>query len=108
MIALCYCLNSWCQSDTTYIFSKGEADSVLVSYNDLRVANAKMTELKYEKAINDSLRKVIVIDNTLIESYRNQSYKYETEVNKTKRERNLATILGVAGTLVGLTIAIVK
>ena len=61
---------SWCQNDNTISSSTGgltaKSDSVLIAYDDLRKANAKMVELKYEKEINDSLRSIIKNNEIII------------------------------------------
>lgn len=58
--------------DSLYL-STGERvnpiDSVLISYDDLRLANSKLIELEYEKQINNNLRSVISNDSIVIRDY---------------------------------------
>lgn len=95
MILLLSYSKSWCQNNAT-IPSIGGRDSVLVSYDDLRKANAKMIELKYEKQINDSLRNIINNDKIVISNQRTIIENYGTQVSdlstQLKRERRNATI----------------
>ena len=81
MIVLLFsCSISWCQNDT--IWDQGDCpnddwaswsnDNVLIHIEAIRVANAKMIELKYEKQINENLREVIRIDSTIISSLNNK------------------------------------
>ena len=64
MIVLLSCLSSWSENNA-HIPSMGDVsqDSVLIAVDDLRVANAKMIELKYEKEVNNSLREIVKNDS---------------------------------------------
>ena len=68
MIALLSYSTSWCQSNVS-ISSTGEqcgkSDSVLISYDDIRIVNSKLIQLKYEKEINDSLKVIINNDDKI-------------------------------------------
>ena len=68
---------SWCQS---------KQDSVLVSIESIKIANAKMIELKYEKEINAELSKIIHNDSIVIVTYetrlRNENELHKREVKK--------------------------
>jgi len=94
---------SWCQNENDTIPSKGEliahTDSVLISFDDLRKANAKMVELKYEKEINDSLRSIITNDDKIIREYDRNAYALKKQIIQVKRERNIAIGGGVAAAL---------
>lgn len=72
-----------------------ESDSVLVSYDDLRKANAKMVELKYEKEINEKLRTVVHNDSVIIDAQDRELVGLYTKINKLKKTRNVC--IGVTG-----------
>ena len=105
---------SWCQNDTILPTGVVEQDSVLVPIQALRVANAKMIELKYEKAINENYRQTIVFDSTIINALENNLYNCvleleeqintcDKEITKIKRQRNTAIGVGT-GTSTALLI----
>ena len=109
MIVLSSYSNSWCENNN--ISSTGvetQSDSlVLIPISELKLANIKMTELKYEKIINDSLRAIISNDCNIISKYKNvviensntiNELKYK--VNKQNRQRNVAI-----GTTIAMIIA---
>ena len=112
MIVLLSCSTSWCQNDNATISSTGELtatpDSVLISFDDLRKANAKMVELKYEKEINDSLRSIIKNDDIIMREYSRNVDALKKQVKQTKRQRNLAIGGGVLATLSMALLAIFK
>ena len=96
---------SWCQNDTILSTGVVEQDSVLVPIQALRVANAKMIELKYEKAINENYRQTIELDSAIIDALENNLYNCgleleeqinicDEEITKIKRQRNTAIGLG--------------
>ena len=91
MIVLLSCSTSWCQNDNATISSTGELtashDSVLIAFDDLRKANAKMVELKYEKEINDSLRSIIKNDDIIM-----REYSLRNKLNKLRD--NVISLLG--------------
>lgn len=99
MIVLLSYSTSWCQNRQATFPSTGElvySDSVLISYNDLRKANAKLIELKYEKQINDSLRSIIKNDDIIITKYKQLNANVNNKVNKYKKQRNIiATISSI-------------
>lgn len=96
---------SWSQNNDTISFT-GEQQQidtfVLVPTSALRIANAKMIELKYEKEINEELRKVIINDSTIIKklqiSLENNAIEYNTKIKKIKKQRNIfiGTTAGVS------------
>ena len=112
MIVLLSCSTSWCQNDNTTISSTGELtaspDSVLIAFDDLRKANAKMVELKYEKEINDSLRSIIKNDDIIMREYSRNVDALKKQVKQVKRQRNLAIGGGVLATLSMALLAIFK
>lgn len=112
MIVLLSCSTSWCQNDNTTIPSTGEPiatpDSVLISFDDLRKANAKMVELKYQKEINDSLRSIIKNDDVIMREYKRNADALKEQVKQVKRQRNLAIGGGLLATLSMALLAIFK
>ena len=112
MIVLLSCSTSWCQNDNATISSTGELtatpDSVLISFDDLRKANAKMVELKYEKEINDSLRSIIKNDDVIMREYSRNVDALKKQVKQVKRQRNLAVGGGILATLSMALLAIFK
>ena len=112
MIVLLSCSTSWCQNDNATISSTGELtatpDSVLIAFDDLRKANAKMVELKYEKEINDSLRSIIKNDDLIMREYSRNVDALKKQVKQVKRQRNLAIGGVVLATLSMAILAIFK
>lgn len=105
---------SWCQNDTIPSTGVVEQDSVLVPIQALRVANAKMIELKYEKAINENYRQTIELDSKIINALENNLYNCaleleeqintcDKEITKIKRQRNTAIGIG-SGTSTALLV----
>ena len=70
-------------------------DSVLISYDDLRLANSKLIELEYEKQINNNLRSIIYNDSIVIRDYQILNERINKDYKKVIRQRNIA-IGGVA------------
>ena len=98
---------SWCQNDTIPSTGVVEQDSVLVPIQALRVANAKMIELKYEKVINENYRQTIILDSTIINALEHNLYNCaleleeqinscDEEITKIKRQRNTAIGVGTS------------
>lgn len=112
MIVLLSCFTSWCQNDNATISSTGELtatpDSVLIAFDDLRKANTKMVELKYQKEINDSLRSIIKNDDIIMREYSRNVDALKKQVKQVKRQRNLAIGGGVLATLSMALLAIFK
>ena len=77
-------------------------DSVLVSYNDLRLANSKLIELDYEKKINATLRSIIVNDSIIIQHYKTNNALLNKSYKKTIRQRNIAISGGIVFSIVTL------
>jgi len=99
MIVLSSYSNSWCENNN--ISSMGvemQSDSlVLIPISELKLANIKMTELKYEKIINNSLCLVISNNDKLITKYKqivsndsNTIKSLEQKINKKTVQRNIA------------------
>lgn len=112
MIVLLSCSTSWCQNENDTISSTGELtanpDSILIAFDDLRKANAKMVELKYEKEINDSLRSIIKNDDIIMREYSCNIDALEKQVVQAKRQRNIAVGGGVLVTISLALLAILK
>lgn len=77
-------------------------DSVLVSYDDLRLANSKLIELDYEKKINTTLRSIIVNDSIIIQHYKNNNTLLNKSYKKAIRQRNIAIGGGIIFSIVTL------
>ena len=105
MILLLSCFTGWSQNDT--IVTK---DSVVIAISALKVANAKMIELKYEKEINKNLQEIIIADSIIISNLNNDIVLYEKRANnaihKAKRQRNKAIAIG-SGTSIVLFILLI-
>ena len=112
MIVLLSCSISWCQNDNATISSTRELiashDSVLIAFDDLRKANAKMVELKYEKEINDSLRSIIKNDDAIMREYRSNVDAIKKQITQAKKQRNLAVGGGLLATISLALFAIFK
>lgn len=106
MIALFSCLSGWCQSSYAQSSFTGEHhnDSVLVSYDDLRVANAKMIELRYVKDINSRLNDIISNDSVIQQQQSQTILKANKKVKRYKTERN---VLGGTSIIAILALVIV-
>ena len=116
MIALLSCFINLFANDY-HIPSTGEVvqeDSVLISYNDLKVVNSKLIELKYEKETNKVLRTIIrndsiIIDTLTINNNRLTSdIQISNELNKKyKKQRNAGFIVAIIG-IITTTILLIK
>lgn len=101
MIVLLSCsINSLADNVSTDSSTGGVTeDSILVSYDDLRKANAKLVELEYEKDINKNLRSIVKNDSIAIDGLRRDIVNITREsgekIRKVKRERNIAGGVGV-------------
>ena len=90
-----------------YIPSTGEViqkDSVFISYNDLKVVNSKLIELKYEKETNNILKTIISNDSLIIDTLTVNNLKLTSKVQtlnksnkKYKKQRNVGVCVGIAG-----------
>lgn len=75
-------------------------DSVLVSYDDLRLVNSKLIEVDYEKKINTTLRSIIVNDSIIIKHYKDSNALLNKSYKKAIRQRNIAIGGGVLFSIV--------
>ena len=106
MIALLSCSINLYANDY-HISSTGEVikeDSVLISYNDLKVVNGKLIELKYEKETNNILRKIIRNDSLNIDTLTTDNIRLISNVQtlnksnkKYKKQRNVGCGIGIVG-----------
>ena len=106
MIALLSCSINLYANDY-HISSTGEVikeDSVLISYNDLKVVNSKLIELKYEKETNNILRKIILNDSLSIDTLTTDNIRLISNVQtlnksnkKYKKQRNVGFGIGIVG-----------
>lgn len=69
-------------------------DSVQISYDDLRIVNSKLIELKYTKEINSKLKQVIANDSIVISDYKRINENLNKSCNKAIKQRNIC--LGIA------------
>lgn len=113
MIALLSCSINLLASNTdinyTHISTGGVVvedsiakDSVLISYDDLRLANSKLIELDYEKKINTNLRSIIVNDSIIIQHYKTSNTLLNKSYKKAIHQRNIAIGGGIAFSIVTL------
>ena len=77
-------------------------DSVLVAYDDLRLANSKLIELNYEKKINTTLRNIVANDSIIIQNYKTSNTLLKKSCKKAIRQRNIAIGGGVVFSIVTL------
>ena len=102
MIALLSYSTSWCQSNVSHSSTGeqyGKSDSVLISYNNIRIVNSKLIELKYEKEINDSLKVIINNDDKIIKEYNNNIKLLNNKLNKITIQRNITGLGGIISIL---------
>ena len=101
MIALLgYSTNLYASNQTDVLnLSTGELfipeDSVLISYNDLRIVNSKLIQLDYEQQINANLRTIIKNDSIVIKDYKLLNDRISKNCKKAVRQRNVAIGAGV-------------
>ena len=101
MIALLgYFTNSYASNPTDFLnLSTGELvipeDSVLISYNDLRIVNSKLVQLDYEQQINANLHTIIKNDSIIIKDYKILNDRINKNRKKAVRQRNIAIGAGV-------------
>ena len=90
-----------------------QEDSVLISYNDLKVVNGKLIELKYEKETNNVLRTIIRNDSLIIDTLTINNLRLTSKVKtlnksnkKYKKQRNVGFGIGRAGIIVTILMLI--
>ena len=82
-------------------------DSVLISYDDLRIVNSKLIELNYERQINNNLRNIISNDSIVIKDYKVLNERINKDCKKAIRQRNIA-IGGAVAFLITTIVLLVK
>lgn len=94
---------SWSQSNIPSTGELSKTDSVFVSLQAIKIANAKMIELKYEKEINKHYLDVICTDSIIIDNLRNNAeyskIKHEQEIKHIIKQRNRAIAIGGGSSL---------
>ena len=83
-------------------------DSVLISYDDLRIVNFKLIELEDEKAINGTYRNIIANDSIIINDYTELTTRLNQDCKKTIKQRNIAIGGGVLVTILATILLLVK
>jgi hypothetical protein len=103
ILLLLTCSTSWSQNNI-------EQDSVLVPLSAIKVANAKMIELEYEKQLNRELLELSSNDSILIDALYTNAYNdaivYENNIKKVKNQRNMAITIGSGSSLILLLLLI--
>uniref|UniRef100_A0AAU8MIY5 Uncharacterized protein n=1 Tax=Geladintestivirus 6 TaxID=3233138 RepID=A0AAU8MIY5_9CAUD len=115
MIALLSCSTNLYANDY-HSFSTGEVvqeDSVLISYDDLKVVNGKLIELKYEKETNNILRTIIRNDSLIIDTLTISNTRLTSDIQllnesnkKYKKQRNVGFSIGIIGVMVAILMLI--
>ena len=115
MIVLLSCFINLYANDY-HIPSTGEVvqgDSVLISYNDLKVVNGKLIELKYEKETNNILRTIIRNDSLIIDTLTVDNLRLTSDVQilnksnkKYKKQRNVGFGIGIADIIITILMLI--
>lgn len=83
-------------------------DSVLISYDDLRIVNSKLIELEYEKEININLKNVIYNDSIIIKDYTYLNDKLNKDYKRTIKQRNICFGISVLMIVIGSTCILLK
>lgn len=106
MIALLSCSINLYANDY-HIPSTGEVvqeDSIPISYNDLKIVNGKLIELKYEKETNNILRTIIRNDSLIIDTLTVDNIRLANDIQtlnksnkKYKKQRNIGFGVGMTG-----------
>lgn len=83
-----------------------QKDSVLISYDDLRIVNRKLIELNYERETNIIFRKIIWNDSLIIDTLTIDNTKLNSEIEilnklnkKYKKQRNVGFSFGIITTI---------
>ena len=106
IVLLCCCGKSWSRV-SDYPLYGGISDSVLVSYDDIRAANAKMVELNYEKLKNQNLSQIIANDSVIIATLHESIAIEKKATKKAKLRERIAEGVGLAA-IIGLIVSICK
>ena len=82
-------------------------DSVKIAISDIRKANAKLVQLKYEQEINSSLKEIIHNDSIIICNKNVDNKALTNQVNKLKKQRNIGVGAAI-GSILLFIISIIK
>lgn len=82
-------------------------DSVKVAISDIRKANVKLVQLKYEQEINASLKEIIHNDSIIICNKNVDNKVLTDQVNKLKKQRNIGVGAAI-GSILLFIISIIK
>lgn len=85
-----------------------QTDSVMISYDDLRIVNSKLIELEYEKEINWRYRNIISNDSIIIKDYQAINKRLNQDCKRYIRQRNIAIGGGIFITILGTILLLVK
>lgn len=83
-------------------------DSVLIAYDDLRIANSKMIELEYEKQKNILLKDALALDSVLLQTKDELINQEKENVKRANKQKNIAIIGGGTSLLLLLLVSIFK
>ena len=112
MIVLFSCFINLSESKSYSITSSTRVvdsnDSVLIAYDDLRIANSKMIELKYEKEKNNLLQFQVQLDSILLQSKDEVIKEVQDNKKEVVKQRNIAAISAGTFLVALLTLLIVK
>lgn len=89
--------------------STGElaSDSVLIAYDDLRIVNSKLVELKYEKEINSKLRQTIHNDSIIYLNVSQLNDKLNKDYKKVSKQRTIFGSVALAA-IVSTIVLLIK
>lgn len=87
--------------------STGRRDSITVSFDDLRAANAKFIELEYEKKARRSLELVVLNDSIIISNVSNDNKLLRKKLEKADKKNNFF-IAGLGATILALVVSLIK
>ena len=82
-------------------------DSVKVAISDIRKANIKLVQLKYEQEINANLKEIIRNDSIIIYNKSVDNKALTNQVNKLKKQRNI-TCCSIGVTILLLILNLLK
>ena len=82
-------------------------DSVKVAISDIRKANIKLVQLKYEQEINASLKEIIYNDSIVISNKNIDNKTLTNQVKKLKKERNIGVGAAI-GSILLFIVSIIK
>nr|DAH00323.1 MAG TPA: hypothetical protein [Crassvirales sp.] len=82
-------------------------DSVKVAISDIRRANVKLVQLKYEQEINANLKEIIRNDSIIIYNKNVDNKALTNQVKKLKKQRNIGVGAAI-GSILLFIISIIK